>query len=74
MPRAVAVPTYDYSGLLQFIPEEKWCTTRYLQEKLDKSRIWVINRLWVAFHDGVVEYKEVINKRDRVAYAWRLVS
>jgi len=66
--------SYDYSELLSYLSAKKWCTARYLQEKLNKRRAWIMDRLWVAYHDRIVEYKEVINKRDRVAYAWRLIS
>lgn len=72
MPKVQTAVTYDYSDLLPLMFKKKWCTARYLEEELCESRAWVINRLWVAVHDGVVEYKEVINKRDRVTYAWRL--
>ena len=74
MPRATAAVTYDYSELLPLMFKEKWCTARYLQEELCESFSWVMDRLWVAYHDGVVECKETINKRDRVTYAWRLIS
>ena len=74
MPSRIQPVTYDYSELLPYLNAAKWCTSRYLEQKLNRSRQWVINRLWVAYHDGVIEYREVINKRDRVAYAWRLIS
>lgn len=70
---------YDYSALLPYLQQlhdesaEKWCTTKYLEQKLDKARYWVMDRLWVAYHDGIVECKETYTKRNRVVYAWRLI-
>ena len=73
-PRAMLPVTYDYSELLPYLTTEKWCTARFLMQKLDKKLEWVVSRLWVAYNDGIIECKEVINKRDVVVYAWRLIS
>ena len=69
-----SIVAYNYSELLPYLSAKKWCTARYLQEKLNKHRAWVMDRLWVAYHDNIIDCREVINKRDRVTYAWRLIS